>query len=51
MLDLFDLISPRIYVISDSEYKEYKERQNKEKIKELEFQKAAIEKRIEALKA
>ena len=51
MLDLFDLISPRVYVISDSEYKEYKDRKIKAKIEYLESQKAEIDKQIEALKA
>jgi len=50
MFDLFDLVSPRVYVISDSEYKEYKDRKIKAKIEYLESQKAEINKQIEALK-
>jgi len=57
MLDLFDLVSPRVYVISDSEYKEYKERQNKKKVARLEEEKKRyllaiedIDKELEALK-
>ena len=36
MFDLLDLVSPRVYVVSDSEYKEYKERKNKARIEALE---------------
>ena len=39
MFDLFDLVSPRVYVVSDSEYKEYKERKNKARIDALESRK------------
>lgn len=57
MLDLFDLVSPRVYVISDSEYKEYKEKRNKRKVARLEEEKKRyllaiedIDKELEALK-
>lgn len=57
MLDLFDLVSPRVYVISDSEYKEYKEKKNKRRVARLEEEKKRyllaiedIDKELEALK-
>ena len=57
MFDLLDLVSPRVYVVSDSEYKEYKERKNKARIEALEHRRdhyldyvKKLEEEIEELK-
>lgn len=50
MLDLFDLISPRVYVVSDSQYNEALEKQKKAKRLELERTIEYYEKRLAELR-
>jgi peptidoglycan hydrolase CwlO-like protein len=51
MFDLFDSLSPRVYVVSDSEYKKYRERQNDAKIERLEEERRYYQKRLDKLDA
>lgn len=50
MLDLFDLISPRVYVVSDSQYNEALEKQKQAKRNELERTLEYYEKRATQLR-
>lgn len=51
MFDLFDSLSPRVYVVSDSEYKKYQERQNHAKIERLKEERRYYQKRLDKLDA
>ena len=49
MFDLFDSLSPRVYVVSDSEYKKYRDRQNHARIERLEEERRYYQKRLDKL--
>jgi hypothetical protein len=51
VLDLFDVMAPRVYVIPDSAYQEYTEKQNKKRVAELDSSISYYEDQIGLLRA
>jgi hypothetical protein len=51
MFDLLDLVAPRIYVVPDSAYNDYKEKQKKQKVAGFDAAIDSLQKRIADLEA